>query len=153
MSPSAGMPRAQIFTLGYEGLSLAAFLRQLSAAGVETVVDVRDLPLSHKPGFSKRPLSEGLARAGIDYRHMKALGAPKPIRDRLRKTGARSAFFKEFRAHLRGQREALAELGEIVAGTSACLVCFEADPALCHRTVVAEAVAKKTGAAIRHLRS
>ena len=98
------MPRAQIFTLGYEGLSLAAFLRQLSAAGVETVVDVRDLPLSHKPGFSKRPLSEGLARAGIDYRHMKALGAPKPIRDRLRKAGDRSAFFKEFRAHLRGQR-------------------------------------------------
>jgi uncharacterized protein (DUF488 family) len=147
------MPRAQIFTLGYEGLSLVQFIEGLAKAGVTMVVDVRELPLSHKPGFSKRPLSEGLARAGIDYRHMKALGAPKPIRDRLRKAGDRSAFFKEFRAHLRGQREALAELGEIVAGTSACLVCFEADPALCHRTVVAEAVAKKTGAAIRHLRS
>ena len=145
------MPRAQIFTLGYEGLSLAAFLGQLSAAGVETVVDVRDLPLSHKPGFSKRPLSEALADSGIAYRHIKALGAPKSIRDRLKKTADRSTFLKAYREHLRGQRAALSELGEIVGGSKACLVCFEADPALCHRSVVADAIAKKTGAAIRHL--
>ena len=145
------MPRAQICTLGYEGLSLDAFIRQLSAAGVATVVDVRDLPLSHKRGFSKRPLSEALTDAGIDYRHVKALGCPKPIRDHLRKTGDRSTFFKEFRNHLRGQTDALSELGEIVRNSIACLVCFERDPALCHRSIVAESVAKKTGATVRHL--
>jgi uncharacterized protein (DUF488 family) len=147
------MPRALVFTSGYEGLSLVQFIERLAKAGVTMVVDVRDLPLSHKPGFSKRPLSEALARAGIDYRHMKALGAPKPLRDRLKKTDDRGTFLKAYREHLRGQPEAMSELEEIVGGSKACLVCFEADPALCHRTVVAEAVAKKTGAAIRHLAS
>ena len=145
------MPRAQICTLGYEGLSLDAFIGLLSAAGVTTVVDVRDLPLSHKRGFSKRPLAEALADARIDYRHVKALGCPKPIRDRLRKTGDRRAFFKEFRDHLRGQNDALSELNQIIRSSTACLICFERDPALCHRSIVAESVAKKTGATVRHL--
>ena len=145
------MPRAQVFTSGYEGLSLVQFIERLATAGVTAVVDVRELPLSHKPGFSKRPLSEALADAGIGYRHIKALGAPKPIRDRLKKTGDRRAFLKNYREHLRDQAAALSELGQIARESTACLVCFEANPALCHRSVVADALAKETGAAIRHL--
>jgi uncharacterized protein (DUF488 family) len=145
------MPRALILTLGYEGLSLDAFIRQLSAAGVTTVVDVRDLPLSHKRGFSKRPLAEALTDAGIDYRHVKALGCPKPIRDELKKIGDRDSYFRKFRDHLRRQDDALSELGKIIDSSTACLICFERDPALCHRSIVAESVAKKTGATVRHL--
>jgi len=75
---------ATLFTIGYEGLSMDRFTAQLKAAGVRRVVDVRELPLSHKPGFSKRPLSRALEGAGLAYEHIPALGCPRPIRNRYR---------------------------------------------------------------------
>jgi len=69
----------QIFTFGYEGLSLKAFIARLKSAGIQTIIDVRANPLSRKPGFSKRALSSALHDAGIDYDHRPAMGCPKPI--------------------------------------------------------------------------
>ena len=66
----------RIFTIGYEATTMGEFLAALMDAGVERVIDVRALPLSRRPGFSKTPLKAALKEAGIDYVHLKALGTP-----------------------------------------------------------------------------
>ena len=76
-----------IYTIGYEGLDIARFLSLLQAHDIEAVVDIRELPLSRKPGFSKKTLSDTLSLSGLDYVHIPDLGCPKPIRNRYRADG------------------------------------------------------------------
>ena len=78
------MTARPIFTIGYEATTMGEFLAALKAAGVERVIDVRALPLSRRPGFSKTPLRAALAEAGIDYVHLKALGTPAAGREAAR---------------------------------------------------------------------
>jgi len=66
----------RIFTIGYESATVPEFLEALRAAGVEQVIDVRAVPNSRRPGFSKTPLRNALAEAGMDYVHLRALGTP-----------------------------------------------------------------------------
>src|SRR6478609_6265917 len=66
----------RIFTIGYEGTTVSEFIASLLAAGVGRVIDVRALPLSRRPGFSKTALRGALEEAGIEYVHLKALGTP-----------------------------------------------------------------------------
>ena len=75
----------KIFTIGYEGVTMDEFLAALKGAGVEQVIDVRALPLSRRPGFSKNILAATLKDNGIGYVHLKALGTPKPGRDAAKK--------------------------------------------------------------------
>jgi uncharacterized protein (DUF488 family) len=141
----------RIFTFGYEGLSLDAFIQRLSAAGVETVVDVRANPLSRKPGFSKRALAAALNAVGIAYIHVPAMGCPKLVRDRYKRDADWAAYTRGFLAHLKGERETLAEISGIAERSSSCLICFEADFNRCHRTYVARAAAKQGGFEVVHL--
>ena len=69
-----------LFTLGYEGLTLEAFIARLQVAQVKTVVDVRELPLSRKKGFSKSAFCAALSAPGIAYLHAPALGCQKWLR-------------------------------------------------------------------------
>src|SRR6185369_12843167 len=75
-SGSVNSSRMRIFTIGYEGSTMPEFLAARRKAGVERVIDVRALPLSRRPGFSKTPLRLALEEAGIEYVHLKALGTP-----------------------------------------------------------------------------
>jgi uncharacterized protein (DUF488 family) len=140
-----------LFTFGYEGLSIDAFIARLKKAGVRTVLDVRQLPLSRKPGFSKGALSTALHATGIVYAHVPALGCPRPIRDRYKVDGDWAAYVKAFSAYLAEQGEAVAELARIAKKTSACLICFEADFNRCHRSIVARATARAGGPRVVHL--
>lgn len=142
-----------IFTIGYEGASLAEFLSQLADAGVGLVVDVRGIPLSRKPGFSKTALSASLERSGIFYRHIRELGCPKSIRHRYREDGNWDAYTDAYMAYLGEQRHGLAELGVICSEAPTALLCYEADPNRCHRTYVARAVARMTGGTVGHIGS
>ena len=74
----------RIFTIGYEGTTMPEFVSALQAAGVQRVIDVRALPLSRRPGFSKSPLRAALEEAGIEYVHLKALGTPSEGRTAAR---------------------------------------------------------------------
>lgn len=58
-----------IYTAGYEGLSIDAFIARLKQAQIDKVLDVREYPLSRKPGFSKKAFAQCLADAGIAYEH------------------------------------------------------------------------------------
>jgi uncharacterized protein (DUF488 family) len=73
-----------IYTIGYEGLDMNGFLTLLRTSDVETVVDIRELPLSRKPGFSKNGLGDTLNLNGFEYLHVPELSCPKPIRDQYR---------------------------------------------------------------------
>lgn len=140
-----------LFTFGYEGLDIEAFVARLQAMKVNSVVDVRELPLSRKKGFSKTAFCEHLQRAGIAYLHVPALGCPKRIRDRYRDDGDWQRYSKNFLAYLKTQRETLQELAKIARATTACLVCYEADHARCHRTYVARAAHQLGAPDVKHL--
>lgn len=127
-----------LYTIGYEGADIAAFISTLAEAGVRTVADIRDVPVSRKKGFSKNKLAEALDEAGISYVHLKQLGDPKEGRDAM-KRGDRKRFLTVFHEHI-GRKEAqlaLGELAERVATSETVLLCYERDPRHCHRTIVA----------------
>lgn len=128
-------------TIGYEDATPARLIATLCDAGVETVVDVRALANSRRLGFAKRALSAALAEAGIGYAHERALGTPPEGRAAARE-GRPEAMRRVFAAHLAGveAQAALAALSDRARRERLCLLCLEADPARCHRTLVAEAV-------------
>ena len=135
----AGM---RIFTIGYEGATMGEFLAALQQAGVTRVIDVRALPLSRRPGFSKSPLRAALDEAGIDYVHLKALGTPADGRAAAR--AGRHADLERIYAGQLEQPEAIAQgaqMIELARERPSALLCFERDPAQCHRTLLLDAVA------------
>lgn len=140
-----------IYTVGYEGLSLDAFLVLLAEHGVDTVVDVREMPLSRKPGFSKTALANVLNLSGLEYVHMARLGCPKPVRDRYRDDGDWQAYTQRFLSYLKTQQAAIAELSCLIESNECALLCYEADYNFCHRSMVADAVRNYCGAEIRHI--
>jgi uncharacterized protein (DUF488 family) len=140
-----------LFTFGYEGITIEAFVHHLKTMKVRTVLDVRQLPLSRKPGFSKSAFASTLQEAGITYAHLPALGCPRPIRDRYKIDSDWSAYVTAFNVYLSEQDRALREVARIAKKTSACLVCFEADFNRCHRSLVARGAAKEGGPRITHL--
>ena len=131
----------RIFTIGYEGATMGDFLAALTAAGVSRVIDVRALPLSRRPGFSKTPLRAALGEAGIDYVHLKALGTPAAGREAARK-GRHDELQRIYAGQLE-LPEALAQgaqMLELARETPSALLCFERDPTTCHRTLLLAAV-------------
>ena len=140
-----------IYTVGYEGLALDKFLQQLRRARVQIVVDVRDVPLSRKRGFSKTALAAALDAAGMEYLHVRSLGCPKPIRDQYRTNRDWNAYTAAFMKHLREQAAAVSELATVCNGSATALLCYEADAGYCHRTYVARAAAAISGGAVLHI--
>ena len=140
----------QLFTIGYEGVSLADFLATLKAAGVQQLLDIRELPISRRKGFSKTALSTALADSGIAYSHERALGSPRALRHRLRDDGDLARFFEDFRAYLATQRSLLDTLARTTAGAVA-LLCYERDHCECHRSIVSAALARRSQTTVEHL--
>jgi uncharacterized protein (DUF488 family) len=140
----------RIFTIGYEATTMAEFLAALQRAGVERVIDVRALPLSRRPGFSKSPLKAALAEAGIDYTHLKALGTPADGRSAAR--AGRQADLERIYAGQLELPEAIvqaAQMRELAAERPSALLCYERDPAQCHRSLLLNSAA--ADAEITHL--
>ncbi len=139
-----------IFTIGYEAATMAEFLAALKGAGVERVIDVRALPLSRRPGFSKSPLRAALDEAGIDYVHLKALGTPSEGR-----TAARAGRQKDLERIYAGQLELpeaivqAEQMRELAGEKPSALLCYEREPAGCHRSLLLAAVA--SDASVTHL--
>ena len=144
----------ELCTIGYEGASWPAVLASLRAAGVEQVIDVRQLPLSRRPGFSKTPLANGLAEAGMGYVHLRALGTPPEGRE-ANKRREWDRFWSIVDASLATLEasHALEQAATLAAERPSCLLCFEADPRICHRLRVGEVLAARHGFTLRHLRA
>jgi uncharacterized protein (DUF488 family) len=132
----------RIFTIGYEGATMDEFLGALQKAGVERVIDVRAVPNSRRPGFSKTPLRNALAEVGIEYVHFRALGTPAAGREAAR--AGRKAELEEIYAGQLETPQAMAEGAQMLdlAGEKpSALLCYERDPACCHRTLLWQSLA------------
>lgn len=132
----------KIFTIGYEGTTVPEFVSALKRAGVERVIDVRALPLSRRPGFSKTALRGAFEEAGIEYVHLKALGTPAEGR-----TAARAGRHADMARIYAGQLELpeaiaqSAQMLDLAREKPSALLCMEREPAHCHRTLLLNAVA------------
>jgi uncharacterized protein (DUF488 family) len=135
----------QLFTAGYEGTTIHAFIAALQTNNVDCVLDVRAVPFSRKPGFSKTELSRNLENANIRYVHLPDLGTPKPIREKLKSTSDYVDFFKTMDAHLAGKSDAIESAYEYVTRHTCCLMCFERLAAECHRNIVANKIKARDG--------
>jgi uncharacterized protein (DUF488 family) len=139
-------------TIGYEKASQAEVLGALSRAGIATLIDVRDLPLSRRAGFSKRALAAAVEAAGMRYVHLKALGTPPEGREANRRRDW-PRFWRIVEAKL-ATAEAELDLERAAAMAEAapsCLLCYEADWRICHRRRVGELMAARHGFELRHL--
>lgn len=134
---AAGSGRMKIFTIGYEATTMTEFIAALKAAGVEQIIDVRAVPLSRRPGFSKNVLAASLKEAGIGYVGLKALGTPKAGRDAAKKGDvAMLEAVYEGQLELPEAQLQAAQMRELAAEKPSALLCFERDPSHCHRTLL-----------------
>jgi uncharacterized protein (DUF488 family) len=131
----------RIFTIGYESSTQDELVACLREAGVELLADVRAVPLSRRPGFSKNILAAGLKEGGIDYVGLKALGTPAEGREAARKHDL--AKLERIYAGQLELPEAMAQAAQLIdmAGERpTALLCFERDPACCHRTLLIKSI-------------
>jgi uncharacterized protein (DUF488 family) len=144
---------SSLATIGYEGATVDGLLDALREAGVELLVDVRAVASSRRAGFAKTRLAANLAGAGIAYLHLRGLGTPADGRAAAR-AGRHAEMRAVYREHL-ATPEAQAALdvlaGIVRDGRPACILCFEADPVHCHRSLVAAALAERMPLEVRHL--
>lgn len=130
-----------VWTIGYEQTTMADFLAALAGAGVEILADVRAIAASRRPGFSKSALSASLREAGIGYQHFRALGTPADGRAAAR-AGKRAELERIYAGQLE-LPEAIAQgaaLADLAGEKRVALLCYERDPACCHRTLLREAI-------------
>jgi uncharacterized protein (DUF488 family) len=141
-----------IFTIGYEKALLKDVLATLTEAGVATLIDVRDRPISRRPGFSKRQLAAAIEDAGMSYVHLKALGTPPAGRlaNRRREWERFWGIVEEKLARSEAELH-LCQAAEIAEAAPSCLLCYEADWRVCHRSRIGEILVQRHGFAVRHL--
>jgi uncharacterized protein (DUF488 family) len=143
-APSA--PALWLGSVGYERhKDSAEFAQLLRTAGVERLIDVRELPISRRRGYAKTALGEAMKGEGIEYVHMRDLGNPKPYRD-LYKLGKVEEGRRLYTDYLHEeQREALELLASMLPEKKTALMCVEHDAAVCHRTVILESLRSELG--------
>ena len=140
-------------TIGYEAAAMTDFIEALEEGGVQVVADIRAVAGSRRPGFSKTRLAAHLLEAGIDYVHLRGLGTPADGRAAAR-SGDYTGLARVYGEHLLTDvaeidMESLARL--VSSGRRVCLLCYEADPARCHRSLVAAELARRLPLEVMHL--
>jgi uncharacterized protein (DUF488 family) len=146
------MTARTLYTIGYEKALLKDVLAILTGAGVATLIDVRDRPISRRPGFSKRQLTAAIEEAGMRYVHLAALGTPPEGRlaNRRREWDRFWGIVEEKLARPEAAFD-LQQAAEIATAAPSCLLCYEADWQICHRRRIAEFLAERHGFAVCHL--
>lgn len=139
------MDGVKLFTVGYEGKNIDEFINILRKHSIETLIDVREIPISRKKGFSKNILNRELAAKNIEYVHFKTLGSPRLLRKKVYKDGDYEYFFKKYQKYLDTCSKELKTLCEITKEKLSCLLCFERNPSYCHRNAVAQRVSSMNG--------
>lgn len=139
-----------MFTIGYQGATLERLIQTLSAADVSLLVDTRETPMSRRPEFRPRTLEAALSDAGIGYVSVRALGAPKALRALA--ISDWNGFAEGYRERLSLVREELERLVPLIETERVCLLCFEADPDACHRSLLAHEIQRLLDVPAVHLR-
>jgi uncharacterized protein (DUF488 family) len=143
----------ELATIGYQAATVRTFLEALTEHRIEMLVDVRAVASSRRPGFAKSALTANLQGAGIGYLHLRGLGTPVEGRVAAR-AGHHAEMRTIFESHLateEAQTDLVALLEMVQSGHRVCLLCLEADPAHCHRSMVASALASMVPLRVSHL--
>jgi uncharacterized protein (DUF488 family) len=132
-----------VFTIGHSTRPIEEFIRLLRAHGVQRVIDVRKIPRSrHNPQFDRAQLSPALHRARIHYRHLPGLGGLRKAARESHNTGWRNASFRGYADYMETPLFS-ASLDRLIAMSkreSVVLMCAEAVPWRCHRSLIADAL-------------
>jgi len=146
------MTKPSLCTIGYERAKLVDFLAALREAEVATLIDIRAKAFSRRSEFNAKKLAAALQEAGIGYLHLPALGSPDPARDAA-KSGDLTKFEKLYRTQLATPEAeaALARVLEMASTAPVCLMCYEREPAECHRQYTIEPLEARSGQKARHL--
>lgn len=141
-----------LYSIGYEKAVLGDVIATLAAAGIVVLLDVRDRPISRRPGFSKRQLAAAVGAAGMRYVHLAALGTPPEGRLANRRHEW-ERFWAIVDDKLAGPEAELdlQRAAGITAASPSCLLCYEAAPERCHRSRIADILARRHGYAVHHL--
>lgn len=144
--PDTSRPASpQLYTIGYEGISLDTYLNRLIQRGIVLLCDVRKNAFSMKWGFSRADLQSGCEAVGIAYQHMPALGIASKHRKSLRTQADRERLF-DYYVHdtLPDQEEAIGHLIDLLHGhRRIAITCFERDVCQCHRGKLAAEIAQR----------
>ena len=116
--------KMDLFTIGYEGMTIDGFIRHLLRWKIDIVVDVRLNPISRKAFFSKTSLSEILASHRIHYLHLRELGTPQVLRAKVMQTGDYREFMLGYRRFLKTKISIIQELYCLVQAKRVALMCL-----------------------------
>lgn len=144
-----------VYTIGHSTLPVETFVERLKAHGVERVVDVRTIPRSrHNPQFNREELGPALRRRGIGYIHVKGLGGLRHANKDSINTGWRNASFRGYADYMQTEefRKNLQRLLKMAGAKTIAVMCAEAVPFRCHRSLLADALTV-AGAEMRHITS
>jgi uncharacterized protein (DUF488 family) len=144
---------SDIFTIGYSGMSWEHFISILHAQQIDRLIDVREIPLSRKRGFSKTAMSQGLSKIGIDYVHARNLGSPKHLRHRVRADGDFATFFRSLRVTYRTPNvlNLLEQISIAASAKRQCLMCCCEEWEWCHRRILSERLEQRFHLRVIHL--
>lgn len=143
------MTKSILWTLGYSGFTPETFAAELHGAGIEVLIDVRRKPISRKKGFSKKGLAEFLEGRGIEYRHVPELGMPDDLLDERREGMEPGEYLAAYGKYLSACDATLEEIEPWVKRRRCCLMCLEKDPAVCHRSVIAEELRQRSNGRLK----
>ncbi len=133
-----------IYTVGHSTHTIEEFADMLKAHGVACIVDVRTIPKSrHNPQFNSDDLGKSLEAAGIGYRHLPGLGGLRHAKkDSIINAGWENASFRGFADYMQTEdfERSLAELMETAAKDPTAIMCAEAVPWRCHRSLIGDAL-------------
>lgn len=137
------MARPVVYTIGHSTRSLEDFVALLHAHGVQRLIDVRTVPRSrHNPQFNRDSLPQELQREGIAYQHMAGLGGLRKTRPDSLNTGWRNLSFRGYADYMQTDEfsRSLDELGDAAEDAQVAIMCAEAVPWRCHRSLVGDAL-------------
>lgn len=142
-----------VFTIGHSNRSIAEFIALLKSHGVKRLVDVRTIPKSHhNPQFNRDALAASVRRAHIAYTHIPKLGGLRHAHRDSVNTGWNNSSFRGFADYMQTPEfsSALARLEKLARTKLCAIMCAEAVPWRCHRSLIADALTVR-GHAVRHI--
>jgi len=141
-----------VYTAGYEGKNVDAFLSDLTESGIAHLIDVRRNPIARRYGFHRSTLSRLCEKLNIKYTHVPSLGIPSELRQNLDSQDAYDSLFRSYETTtLKTQLPSIRQVIDWIKQSPSVLVCMEAEPKRCHRSKLAERLSRETGLPLVHL--